>query len=275
MAFDHPAWAAYLPNLRSLDRGHIGQPNRFNNWLAPGTQSHSGQPIRFVNECELAAAPYEQTIHDSGKVSTRADNLHDLCNALVWARMPACKAMLNHLHVTAPVLGAGRHRGPLRDALTLLDESGLIVLSSSPALLRALQQHDWTQAFVTLKHQWRTHTRLLLMGHAVLEKLLNPYTSITAKCLLIQASPSAMTATETTIDRTLAICLQTHRWLSQPRDLSALPIMGIPGWWTKTPQDSKFYADQDVFRPPGVRWRPSPIRDWPDASDPVAPGASP
>ena len=37
--------------------------------------------------------------------------------------------------------------------------------------------------------------------------------------------------------------------LDVTKDLSPLPLMGVPGWWGGG-QDEAFYADKDVFRPP-------------------------
>ena len=138
-----------------------GQP-----WLAPYAgvarpvlaRLAAGQPVhsalgheRFEPAGRLAAG-YEHHIAATGRVPTR-DNAHDLFNGLVWLRHPAFKTALNRAHVAAPPAPPGR-RGPVRDALTLLDESGLL-LAAPPALRTALHAQDWTTLFVTQRERWR------------------------------------------------------------------------------------------------------------------------
>ena len=175
-----------------------------------------------------------------------------------------CKSAFNALHVTAPEVTQPGRRGPLRDAVTLLDESGLLLLSDDRRLLAALRQQDWRQAFVTLREAWADHTRMLVSGHAVLEKLLDPYKAITAKALLILVPGHVLNLPWAQVDQLVSGQLLAHKWLQRPRDLAALPVMGVPGWWASTPQDSKFYADQDVFRAPGPGWSAAPLLEWPD-----------
>lgn len=260
----HPAWQPYSEILQRLPKAALDDPSLLNRLLDEGIVTAAGHPIRFVDQDTLTAANYEQRVFNTGEVSSRARNLHDLCNALVWGRLPQCKLAINQLHMKEiSQRGESAVRGPARDALTLLDESGLILISTHQPLLEALQQHDWEQAFQTLKPSWSEHCRLIVIGHAILEKLCNPFKAITAKCLLVKASESVLHQRWRALDQVLGDQLLNGNWLKQPRDLSALPIMGIPGWWTANKQDSDFYADQDVFRSPGPRWSASPVRTWP------------
>jgi hypothetical protein len=233
-----------------------------NQLLQPNTSTASGLPLHFVRQLPGASINYEQCIFDSGMVNTRADNVHDLCNALVWSRLPATKAAINHLHCRSRPARQAGVRGPLRDALTLLDESGLLVLSAHGSLLRALQQRDWHSAFVEQADLWRAHTHTLVCGHALLEKLLTPFKSITAKALLVKL-PAGVAPGWPQVDATLAGQLLKRRWLQRPQDLSPLPLAGIPGWWQAGKQNRAFYADRVVFRPPPAGFRPAAVRRWP------------
>jgi hypothetical protein len=51
------------------------------------------------------------------------------------------------------------------------------------------------------------------------------------------------------------------RLLTQPADLSPLPLSGIPGWWPFEPQDESVYDDQQVFRPPPADLEPVQIME--------------
>lgn len=195
--------------------------------LAAGWPVHEalGHP-RFEPAGPLAAG-YEQHVAVTGRVPTR-DNAHDLFNGLVWWRCPAFKAALNQAHVQARPAPAGR-RGPLRDALTLLDESGLL-LAAPPALADALREQDWQALFVTHRALW-AEASVLVVGHALLEKLMTPRKPLCARVLLVHDVEAP------TLPPALA-----------PADLPPLPVLGIPGWWPDN-RDPGFYADAQVFRP--------------------------
>lgn len=195
--------------------------------MAAGAPVHAalGDP-RFEPAVPLAQG-YERHVAATGRVPTR-DNAHDLFNGLVWLRCPAFKAALNRAHIAAPPAPPGR-RGPLRDALTLLDESGLLL--AAPARLRqALRAQDWDTLFVWRRELWR-EARLLVVGHALLEKLLAPRKPLCARVLVVDEVEAP------TLPAAFA-----------PADLPPLPVLGIPGWWPPN-ASREFYADEWVFRP--------------------------
>lgn len=254
----HPGWAPYGALLQRLKGSALPSTRALTRLLPPGTVSVSGQPIRFVPEGELEPQDYELRVHESGRVATRRDNLHDVCNALVWARWPRLKAALNALHLRGlPQSGNGR-RGPLRDAATLFDECGLILCSDDADLLDALRERHWSRAFLDLRDRW-TSVRPLLVGHGVLERLHDAHRGLTAKALLAFVPADLAAAGLSVIDARLARGLLDENWLSRPDRLSPLPLAGIPGWWRKR-QDAGFYADRSVFRPPRADAVLAPIR---------------
>ncbi|MFG6489852.1 DUF3025 domain-containing protein [Roseateles sp. BYS78W] len=179
---------------------------------------------------------YEWHVAATGRVPTR-DNAHDLFNGLVWLRCPSFKAALNQAHLAAPPAPLGQ-RGPVRDALTLLDESGLL-LSAPPVLRRALCEQDWTTLFVTRRDLWQ-ETQVLVVGHALLEKLLTPRKPLCARVLFVDDVDAPVLRVDLT-----------------PACLPPLPVLGIPGWWA--PNASRdFYADERVFRPKRLASAPAP-----------------
>lgn len=222
--------------------------------------NHRGLPIRFVPASSLSVTDYEKHIFETGEVSTRENHWHDFFNALVWCRFPALKAALNARHHGQLDNAISGYRGKVRDALTLLDESGVIVTGMNRAVLNALTEKDWMKAFVTHREQWESTIRVTVCGHAILEKFLNPYKSVTAHALLLHA-PATMPVGE--LDVWLGGAVKKGKILESPACLSPLPLMGIPGWWQKGEQDREFYSDPDVFRPDSGRRAPAPVYEIP------------
>ncbi|MEJ2384564.1 MAG: DUF3025 domain-containing protein [Xanthomonadales bacterium] len=240
----HPCWDGYRRLLEALPEAAFPAPERLTGLLPRATRSRGGSPIRFVPAARLPGVDYERHIHETGEVATR-DNWHDLCNALVWCRLPRFKAALNALHYDSLGEQRGGRRGARRDALTLLDESGVIVTGDAPALFAALAARDWSRGFVALRDDWR-RVRVVVCGHAILEKFLQPYKALTAHALYL---PDSDGPDDAALDRRLETALLREGRLRAPADLQPLPLMGIPGWWTGGAQDADFYADRAVFRP--------------------------
>ncbi|WP_439519632.1 DUF3025 domain-containing protein [Hydrogenophaga sp.] len=202
-------------------------------------------PVRFVSQEALPpGVAYERFIFDTGQVPTR-ENLHDFFNGLCWQRYPLTKQRLNRLQATEiAAAGIGAVRGPVRDALTLFDENAAL-LQAPDAIWNALLARDWHALFVTHRAQW-AHARLVLFGHALLEKLAAPYKSITAH-VLREPVPLALRDDLAAWDAWTAERLSAPWLASKP--FTPLPVLGVPGWWPPN-EAPDFYADAAVFRAP-------------------------
>jgi hypothetical protein len=221
-----------------------------NAWVArPIAESPKSVPRRFVPQTALPEGEaYEAFIAQTHQVPTR-DGLHDFFNGLCWARFPQAKQRLNQLQAAEiQRMGIGAQRGPVRDALTLFDENA-ILLQAPDELWQALQAREWTRLFVTLRAQW-SQTHLVLFGHALLEKLVRPYKSITGHVYRIDP---AVAGNDTAIDAWLAQSLSAEKLA--PKPFEPLPILGVPGWWAAN-ADAAFYDDAQVFRPRRVATHP-------------------
>ena len=198
-------------------------------------------PVGFVPQSELPeGTAYEQYIWDTRRVPTR-DNLHDFFNGLVWQQFPLTKRRLNELQARAIAAdGVQAVRGPLRDALTVFDENGA-VLRAPPALWEALRARDWQRLFIDLRPLW-AQTRLVLFGHALLEKLVFPRNPIVAH---VFHAPVAMNSIAD-MDSWLADQMDASAWSTKP--FTPLPVLGVPGWWPAN-EAPGFYDDAQVFRP--------------------------
>lgn len=214
--------------------------------VAPRLNALGHTPVRFVPQQALPdGVAYEQFIFDTAQVPTR-DNLHDLFNGLVWHRFPLTKVGLNRrqAQAIADLGGVGQVRGPVRDALTLFDEN-VALLQAPPALWAALRARDWQRLFVDARGLWQ-QARLVVFGHALMEKLVQPYKSITAH-VLTWAVPESLGADLAAWDAWLAGELARQPLV--PKPFTPLPVLGVPGWWPEN-EAPGFYADAGVFRPP-------------------------
>jgi hypothetical protein len=217
---------------------------------ARGVRTSSGLPLRFSAAADAGTAAYEAHIAATGRVPTRSHGpgaLHDAANALMWLTWPRTKAALNTRQAQElSRRGAAARRGAVRDAATLLDESGLL-LACTPARLGAIEvalaRHDWDALLVRQRALWQRDLLPWLLGHALLEKLARPYKAITARVLLLAVDRPAERAA---VDEAAAKWLRGARLA--PARLQRLPLLGIPGWWPANAAPG-FYDDAQVFRP--------------------------
>jgi hypothetical protein len=184
---------------------------------------------------------YESHIALTGRVPTRS-NRHDLFNALVWLVFPRAKARLNAMQANAIVrAGVGAVRGPLRDAATVFDENGIVLVARDERVIDDLRARRWLDAFVARRVAW-SEVGVRIFGHALMDKLVTPYKAITAHALAVTLAP---TASLEDVDRALAERLGERR---NSADFAPVPVLGIPGWCDAN-QDAAYYEDASVFRP--------------------------
>lgn len=203
-------------------------------------------PVDFVPQADLPEGQaYEDFIFATGRVPTR-EGLHDFFNALCWMHFPLAKKRLNQLQAREIArAGVGQVRGPVRDAATVFDENALLI-QAPDRLWAALTEHRWVDAFVGLREEW-SHSHLWTFGHAALEKLVQPYKSITVHLWRV---PGEVLPEQ--IDAWLAQDLMADKLTTKP--FSPLPVLGVPGWWPANDAPG-FYEDASVFRPRRLKTR--------------------
>lgn len=176
-----------------------------------------------------------------GRLATRADNWHDLFNALVWARHRQLKHALNArqcMHIESMPPG---QRNRAQAALTQFDETGVIVRVRNHALLAAWDAHDWRALFEPAHWQSGDIAIAAVFGHALMEQAVLPGRRLVGKCVVVQGDADAEC-----VDA-VARAITVGGVLTDPLQLRPLPLAGIPGWYEV--QDAAFYADADYFRP--------------------------
>lgn len=218
------------------------------NQLAKARQvvNSRGFAIRFQAQHQRCGQrDYEAGILGTGEVPTREANWHDLLNALTWLAFPATKSALNAVQCQS--LGKASARGPESDAATLFDESGLVIAGPDADLAELVAAKRWREAFVERRADWH-RLRLVVIGHAVLEKLLAPWPAITAKCLYVRWENDAdVMNADAGLDAAMAEIWRGGA-ITRPSQLFPMPVLGIPGWWPAN-ENLVFYDNRDVFRP--------------------------
>ncbi len=243
---DHRSWHDLLAEDDWPDADCLNQR------LAPLAHRLTHRPLTFVDQSlvEVDGCHYEERIHATGRIATRARNWHDLFNAFAWKRCPEIKSALNQRQVDDLAAVGARTRTRAQHALTHFDEAGIVVVLRDKTLLPAWDSHDWPRVFLDHSEAWRDgRIQTLLVGHAVLEHALDPAMWLVAKAMVFDAS--GMGDSEFSVeamDASAGAAIANGDWLRDPQELRPLPLSGIPGWH-RARQDPAFYRDAPCFQP--------------------------
>jgi len=221
-----------------------------------------GRPLSFVEPPprRLSALAYERRIAEGAEIVTRSGSLHDFCNALAWLLFPRAKAALNAMHVDALHSRQPQGRGSVRDAATLLDESGVLFACVDAKLLERWHAHAWREAFWDAREADALPARALVIGHGLLAKCVAPFRAVTAKALVLPCAavdlPPESPELSAALDAVAAAHLAALGPGLSPRTLLPLPIAALPGWDTER-LGLRLFDDVTVFRSRRSRNRPS------------------
>lgn len=225
-----------------------GPGERVERALAGGQALHAAlnaagrPPVTFVPQEALPpGTPYEQFIFSTRQCPVRP-GLHDFFNGLTWLQFPRSKAALNALQAREiAARGIAARRGPVRDAITVFDENGALLMAP-PALWEALCDRQWRRLFVDLRPLWG-QARLVVFGHALLEQLAAaPRKPLTAHVWREDTALDSIAGA----DAWLAARCTAEALAAKP--FTPLPVLGVPGWWAAN-ENFSFYDDSLVFRP--------------------------
>lgn len=263
---DHPAFASVRAQWSRLPAEDWPDHATLNTLVA-GLANIRKAPLSFVSSTashDGSAVGYETAIAERGEIPTRSENWHDFFNALAWAAWPQTKAAISELHARIIEQSQGteaRQRSVARDVLTLFDESGCVLLAESTQLVDAVRGFRWREAFVDLRGDWHERATVLSVGHALMEKMLDPHIGLTAKALLLPVAPGRLAqagsqagraALMREVDAELAAYFLNPDHLVSTRSLQPLPVLGIPGWDARN-ESPDFYDNTDYFRPGRMR----------------------
>lgn len=245
----HPAFDAV--SARGLDRALIEGALAGLQALADGcgVVNARGDRLVLVETVPGGAAAYERAVMDHAALAVRADTWHDRFNVASWCLFPKAKAALNAAHVADLAGATSGERSRLRDALTLFDEDGAVVAVADPRIEDAIRGFRWREAFIDRRAAVEARAMCVPFGHALMEKLLDPFLGLTAKALFVPVPEDfparSWSARLACLDEALSRMIGALR---TPRDLAPLPILGWPGWHPDN-ADAVFYDNVQYFRP--------------------------
>jgi hypothetical protein len=229
---------------------------------ARGVQNGRGIPLRLVAPARIASASFEERVSREGELEVRQGNWHDFFNVLAWLVYPRAKAAVNERHISArceerentgrsPWCALGANRGRTRDALTLFDESGAIVLSNDRELIEDLRGFRWKRLFWSHRDRVLSSMRFYIFGHSIFEKALSAYVGMTAHAVLRSIGTDFISAPVerqiACVDELVAQRASRLEQLTARTMLSPLPVLGVPGW-SRANDEEAFYDNARYFR---------------------------
>jgi len=247
--FDQPVFAGMAEFRDLLTAPEWTTVADLNERLSPLAHQVTGKSLSLVEQSALVADPihYELRIFQRGEIATRAENWHDLLNALIWKKFPAIKSALNALQAENIARVGTQRRTREQDALTQFDEAGAVLILRDRNLLDAWDAHDWPCLFLQHRDAWHDgRISLAIFGHALLEHALRPELLLVAKTLVF--FDEGVSCAKRHIDQRAADAIAGRTCLRDPQQLRPLPLSGVPGWHQAI-QDSHFYREMPCFRP--------------------------
>ena len=256
-----------LARLAALARERGADPHRFPSLqLCNDLLAASPSPVRVENGTVLRLIPqaggrltfeaqYEPRCYLKGELQTREHNWHDLFNALIWLTFPRAKAAINARHyrtLASAHATANGQRGGGRDMLTLLDESGVLIPCADEELAGLLRDFRWKELFWHQRARLQDGMGFCVFGHGLLEKTLRPYIGMTGQGLILNVDAGYFRAPLderlAILDDALARYLGTAGAGENTRELTPVPLLGMPGWSVESGAED-FYDNTRYFRP--------------------------
>jgi hypothetical protein len=230
----------------------------WDDWLA-GLNERAPPGLRFVEQTPALLADklgYEERIGVHGEVAVRRDSWHDRFGALMWLAWPQAKWAIHGVQMAGIREHGPKQRSRRQQAVAHIDEAGLVLLAASEAPIAWLHAHDWPAIAITRRDQWLAMTRVLILGHALLElRRDRPHDLLAGKTITLVVPPDWLqlpdAALRARVDPQVGAALLEGRAAADPAVLPTLPLAAIPGWDERN-VNPVFIASAPCFRPARV-----------------------
>ena len=226
-------------------------------WPTREELSH-GCAVRFVVPHEhkkTFSDHYEVRIAEKKEVETRLECWHDFCNALIWRAYFKSKWALNQRYYQALCTrkeGWSRsdRRSSEEDLCTLINENAILIAYLDEKDKELIQSFLWHDFFWKRREGLVDRMELFFWGHALLEKSMHPYIGMTGHGIFIRVTKEFFSSSAQQKIEYMDTCLNNlllGKSLSSVRDLSPFPILGFPGFYADSEEES-FYENKWYFR---------------------------
>lgn len=228
---------------------HWPAPEEYDRLAALVPRAEPGLVPRFVTQSREAlkrAGGYEHHVAKLRAVPTREGSWHDFFNMVVWAHFPALRWALNALHVepTAEPRDPRNRRTPSQNLATSFDETGMLVMSTSRAVLEALRAVQLKRVFWERRAELARTTRFFIVGHGLLESLVNPHPRLVARSVLLYLPDAALEREDELQKRGDArVARRIPGWRARRALFDPIPVSAIPGFADNDSAD--FYEDRE------------------------------
>lgn len=232
--------------------GDWPEPEAYDALAATVPQAIGQELPRFVRQEREALASvggYEPHVAERRAVPTRPRHWHDFFNMVVWAHFPAVRWALNELHVDKALgpVDPRNGRAPQQNVVAQLDESGMLVTSTSASLLDDLRALRFKRIFWERRAELLETTQFWLIGHGTLESLLAPHLGLACKAVLLEVPAGSAPHSDAFRHDVDARAAQLIRsWRAGAPVLDPVPVLGIPGYADNG--SGEFYDDARYFR---------------------------
>jgi hypothetical protein len=211
---------ADFPAVEDLARVFEGSP--------PPVRFVPASPVRRRREPLDVRRLYDARVTLEGVVPTRDRCWHDFMNALVWGTFPRAKRALHarqHRAIEERLAPEARTLPPTRspelDALALVDEGGIVVVTAEPDCVRSALRSRVSGA---LRSSIATGASVaVVFGHAIYESLALGVDPAVAGVVVIAGEPCHANRTSEA-DALLAACIADGEALRSPRELTRVDV---------------------------------------------------
>jgi hypothetical protein len=245
--FAHPAFSPFSDYSAWLTNAEWPSIGTLNERWRDQAHTVSQKILRFVAQADAKkdGSHFEARTFETGAIATREACWHDLFNVLMWLEFTALKCALNTAYVRDFAQRNAEPRTRAQCAITHFDEGGAIVVLRDARLLTLWDQHAWRELFVTQRESWDRAASVYLVGHALLDHLLTPRATPTAKCVVVldenQTEHSGLI-------NYLAQQIIAGELMRDPQELRPLPLAALHGWHPDN-REVSFYTTAPTFRP--------------------------
>lgn len=194
---------------------------------------------------------YDALVFREKKIPIRKNVVHDYFNALTWLAFPSSKKKLNKKNYSLlehNYLNGNKNRPRNIDLTTLIDESGIIILTKDSYLASLIEEKKWKTVFWDNRNIVKKSFRFFLFGHSLFEKIMNEYIGTAARALIIfNESFQLEKITISNVDQILSDYIDQDSFFKNLEKTVTVPLFAIPGWGSFNDKE-KFYQGNEYLR---------------------------